>query len=126
MVFASHGITFFQHPAFQTLLILPAAGPTLAAIIVQTALVGKTKINAWFRSLWRWKAEIRWLVIAVALPAIIFLLDKFVAQAFKLLASAEVTSEKTAGIVLGAFVIALGSNPWEEVGWRGFALPLNR
>ncbi len=35
----------------------------------------------------------------------------------------EIAPENTAGLLLGAFLIALLSNPWEKVGWRGFALP---
>ena len=123
MVAASWGAPWFQHPAFQILLILPAAGPTLAAIIVQRVLVGKTGANRWFRSLWRWRIRARWLGVAIALPAILLLADKLVAQAFGLPIAWEPVNENRAGLVISAFVIALLSNPWEEVGWRGFALP---
>jgi len=61
-------------------------------------------------------------VVAIALPAILHLADNLVARILGLPLSLEVASEKTAGLVLSAFVIALLSNPWEEVGWRGFAL----
>ncbi|MBC7250609.1 MAG: CPBP family intramembrane metalloprotease [Anaerolineae bacterium] len=123
MVAASQGVSWFRHPTFQILLILPAVGPTLAALIVQRVLVGKAGIDSWFRSLWRWKGGVLWLVVTIALPALLLLVDNFVAQAFGLPVSAEIGGGKTAGLVLSAFVVALISNPWEEVGWRGFALP---
>jgi len=122
MVAASQGVSLFKHPAFQILLILPAIGPTLAAVVVQRVLVGKAETDSWFRSLWRWEVSVLWLVVAIALPAILHLADNLVARILGLPLSLEVASEKTAGLVLSAFVIALLSNPWEEVGWRGFAL----
>lgn len=123
MVAASQGVSLFKHPAFQILLILPAIGPTLAAVIVQRVLVGKAGTDSWFRSLWRWKVSVLWLVVTIALPATLHLADNLVARILGLPLSLEIASEKTAGLVLSAFVIALISNPWEEVGWRGFALP---
>ena len=122
MVAASHDVSWFKQPAFQVLLILPAVGPALAAVIVQRALVGKKGTNFWFRSLWRWKAGVRWLVVSVTLPAVLLLAESVVERVLGLTASG-IVSQRTAGLVFGAFVIALVSNPWEEVGWRGFALP---
>ena len=123
MVAASRGVSLFQHPAFQVLLILPAVGPTLAAVIIQRVLVGKAGTVSWFRSLWRWKVGVLWLVAAITLPAILHLAASFAAWTFGLPFSSETAGEKTVGLALSAFVIALISNPWEEVGWRGFALP---
>ena len=123
MVAASRGVSLFQHPAFQILLILPALGPTLAAVIVQRVLVGSQGTASWFRSLWRRKINALWLLVAVTLPAILHLADRVVAQTFGFALSSETVGEKTVGLVISAFVIALISNPWEEVGWRGFALP---
>jgi membrane protease YdiL (CAAX protease family) len=123
MVVASRGAAFFQHPGFQIFLILPAVGPTLAAVIVERVLVGKTGAASWFRSLWRWKVGALWLIAAIVLPAALHLAANFVAWTFRLPLSVEMSGEKTVGLFLSAFVIALISNPWEEAGWRGFALP---
>jgi membrane protease YdiL (CAAX protease family) len=123
MVAASQGISLFRHPAFQILLILPALGPTLAAILVQRVLNGKTGAALWFRSLWHRKVGGLWLGVAILLPAILHLIDHFLARALASSPPLEVAGEKTVGSVLSAFVIALIANPWEEVGWRGFALP---
>ncbi|RMF47217.1 MAG: CPBP family intramembrane metalloprotease [Anaerolineae bacterium] len=123
MVAASRGISWFQHPAFQILLLLPAIGPTLAAVTIQRVLSDKTKTGVWFRSLWHWKAGVLWFVVAIVLPLTLHLADNLTAQTFGLSPSSEMAGEKTAGLFLPAFVMALLSNPWEEVGWRGFALP---
>ena len=80
MVAASQGVSLFKHPAFQILLILPAIGPTLAAVIVQRVLVGKAGTDSWFRSLWRWKVSVPWLVVTIALPATLHLADNLVAR----------------------------------------------
>jgi len=64
-----------------------------------------------------------WLVAAIILSVMLFLADNFVAQAFGLPLAVEMAREDPAGLLLSAFAIALISNPWEEVGWRGFALP---
>jgi membrane protease YdiL (CAAX protease family) len=123
MVAGSRGVSWAQHPAFQTFLILPAVGPALAAIIVQRVLVGKTGANEWFRSLWRWRVGIGWWGIAITLPALSLLADKVVTQILGLPVAWESAGENKAALIIFAFVIALLSNPWEEVGWRGFALP---
>ncbi len=122
-VIASRGIPWFGHPVFQILLILPAIGPTLAALIVQRACVGRAEANRWFRSLWWWRIGMRWAGIAVVLPALILLVKALVTKVFGLSPTWEPGDENRIGVAIFAFVVALLSNPWEEVGWRGFALP---
>ena len=45
MVAASYGIAPFTHPLFQVLLILPAVGPLLAAVIVTGAGQGRAGVK---------------------------------------------------------------------------------
>ncbi len=123
LVAASRGVALFQHPAFQILLILPAAGPTVAALIVQRAVVGKAGTDQWFRSLWQRRMGRRWLGVVLVLPAISLLADRLVARMLGLPVVWEPTGEDKVKLVVSAFVIAVLANPWEEVGWRGFALP---
>ncbi len=122
MVAASQGVSFFQHPAFHFLLILPAVGPALAAFLVQRNALGHARASAWFRSLWRWRANGLWLFVAMILPALLLLADDGIARALGWSASAPM-GQTTPAVALSALVVALLSNPWEEVGWRGFALP---
>lgn len=123
MVFASHGVPWLQHPVFRMLLLLPAAGPTLAAVIVQRVLVGRTETGVWFRSLWRWRIKRKWIIVAIGLPAVTVLAARGLAQAFHLPGVRLSPDEDRMGLGMSAFLIALVSNLWEEVGWRGFALP---
>lgn len=51
----SHGIAPFDHPVFQTLLILPAIGPALAAIIVTGRMQGKRGVQNLLRALIQWR-----------------------------------------------------------------------
>jgi len=55
MVAGSRGIAPFEHPLFQVLLLLPAIGPALAAVIVTAASEGKAGIDRLFRPLGQWR-----------------------------------------------------------------------
>ncbi len=44
-------------------------------------------------------------------------------QAFGLAATAESQGNNVIGMAMATLVMSLFSNTWEEVGWRGFALP---
>ncbi len=126
MVAASQGIALFKHPLFQFFLVLPAAGPTLAALMVARADLGKAGAAAWFRSLWRWPVPWWWLLVVIVLPALLLLAQKAVTQMLGLPAMMEPlapSGESKLGMLMAGLTVALLANPWEEVGWRGFALP---
>ncbi len=123
MVMASQGITPFAHPLFQFLLILPAIGPTLAAVLVTAASDGKVSVNLLFKPLLQWRVGAIWLVIAIIAPALLLLAGKIVTQALGLAATAELQGNNMVGMAIATLVMSLFSNTWEEVGWRGFALP---
>ncbi|MFZ2147610.1 MAG: CPBP family intramembrane glutamic endopeptidase [Sedimentisphaerales bacterium] len=122
-VAASHGLSAFQNPFFQFLLILPAFGPALAAIIVVNILSGKTGSKDLLASLLRWRVGVIWYMLALFGPVALLL----GAVVLDILFSDKTpnfgrfgTETWSTGLV--ALAIALLSNPWEEVGWRGFAL----
>ncbi len=119
----SQGVSPFDHPIFQVLLILPAIGPMLAAIIVTWAMDGKSSVPLLLKPLLQWRVGALWLGIAVVTPALLLLLGKMVTQAWGLVATPEPQSDNIIAIAISAFVMSVLSNPWEEVGWRGFALP---
>jgi len=123
MVAGSRGIAPFDQPLFQVLLLLPAIGPALAAIVVTAAKDGKAGINLLLKPLLRWRIGVIWLGIAVIAPALLLLAGKIVTQVLGLTPAAAPQSGNLAGMAIAAFVMALFSNTWEEVGWRGFALP---
>ncbi len=117
----SHGISPFEHPLFQSLLLLPAVGPALAAVIVTAANEGKAGVDRLFKPLAQWRAGALWLAAAVLSPILLLLAAKLLTQSLGLKAASA--PQGGWAMVIGAFVMALLSNTWEEVGWRGFALP---
>ncbi len=123
MVAGSRGIALFAHPVFQFLLLLPAIGPALAAVIVTAANDGKAGVDRLFQPLGRWRVGAVWLIVAVIAPALLLLAGKIVTLALGLSATIVSSDNNIAGIAIAALVMSLFSNTWEEVGWRGFALP---
>ncbi len=119
-VAASRGVAFFEHPAFQILLLLPAVGPTIAAVVVTRATEGKEGVRSLMARLTRWRVSPLWYAVALLLPALVHLgagaVDRVIGQ--------PSSETRLVGPTLVSFVIiSLLANPWEEVGWRGFALP---
>lgn len=123
MVAGSRGIAPFGHPFFQALLLLSATGPALAAIIVTTALDGKPGTTRLLERLVHWRVGAVWLMVAVLAPALLLLAGKMVTQALGLAITTESHGSTIVGMALGTLVMSVFSNTWEEVGWRGFALP---
>ncbi len=123
VVAGSRGIFPFNSPVFQFLLILPAIGPALAAMIVTWASDRKAGISPLLKPLLQWRVGVIWLGIAVVTPALLLVVGKMVTHALGLVATSESQGDNIIAIAFSAFVMSLFSNPWEEVGWRGFALP---
>ncbi len=124
VVLGSRGVTFFKAPYFQVLLVLPALGPMLAAVIVSSWTGGKEAVGRLFTSLIHWRVPFRWYLVAIALPASLLLIGKVVTARLALTTTSHAPVQANlAATFITALVIALLSNPWEEVGWRGFALP---
>lgn len=100
---------------------LGGGGPTLAAVVVLLARREKADIGNLFRSLFKLKAAPWWFVftfgfwLAVATSALGG--EALLGQARPALGSFAW------GSLLPIFVTMLLSNVWEEIGWRGFALP---
>jgi len=120
----SHNIAPFNNPYLQFLLIFPAVGPTMAAVIVTLVAQGRTRIRDLLKPLIQWRVSPVWYIIAIFGPLVLLL----VGQAITNLVGFSVTSAGSPQgsllpLIVSAFVMSLLSNPWEEVGWRGFALP---
>ena len=122
VVAGSRGIVPFDHPAFQLLLILPAIGPALAAIVVTQAWEGKTGVTRLLGQLVRWRVEARWWVAAAVAPALFLVAGKAITDVLNLSAAPSLQGNIVA-LALSAFVVSLPANLGEEIGWRGFALP---
>ncbi len=122
MVAGSRGVAPLQHPLFQVLLLLPAIGPALAAILVTAANEGKAGVNRLFKPLVQWRVGAAWVLVAVVAPALLLLAGKIVTQVLGL-AAPSAPRGNVLGLAMATLVMSVLSNTWEEVGWRGFALP---
>jgi membrane protease YdiL (CAAX protease family) len=121
LALGSRGIAPFDNPYFQILLIFPAVGPTLAAIIVLVIMHGKTGVQGLFKAFIQWRVGFIWYIIAVLGPVILFFAAQLTTRVFGL--PAIYPGQQGISFFLTVFVSSLVANPWEEIGWRGFALP---
>jgi uncharacterized protein len=93
-------------------------GPALAAMIMAAVTGGKGELKALLSRVVRWRIGLPWYVIALGLPTVLSLATAglaYVLGAPKLL---QVGTLTIFDIIL--FVLVVG----EELGWRGYALPL--
>lgn len=84
---------------------------------------GKAGISSLLKPLLQWRVGVIWLGIVVAAPALLLVVGRVVTQAFGLATTSESQGGTIVAVAISAFVMSSLSNPWEEVGWRGFALP---
>lgn len=122
-VMGSHGIAPFVHPSFQFLLILSAVGPALAAMIVTQVTYGKAQVKNLLKALIQWQANLGWYLVAIFGPVALLLIAQGVTKFSALTATQPAHRKELFPLALSALLMSLFSNPWEEVGWRGFALP---
>lgn len=122
-VLGSQGVAPFGSPAFQLLLVLPALAPALAALIVTQATCGKAAVGDLFKALVRWRVAPIWYAVAVLIPLLLLLAARFLTTALRLADISPQPQGNLVALAVSAFTLSLFSNPWEEVGWRGFALP---
>lgn len=121
-VMGSHGIAPFDRPYFQFLLILPALGPALAAVIVTQAAYGKRQAGDLFKALVQWRIGPVWYAIPLLGPIVLLLAGQFLTKSLGFSATQPGYQGNPFPLAISAFMMSLFANPWEEIGWRGFAL----
>ncbi|MCX7682366.1 MAG: CPBP family intramembrane metalloprotease [Anaerolineae bacterium] len=119
----SHGVVPFNNPYFQFLLLLPVIGPALAAVIVTQATQGRTGVRGLFGALVRWRVGLVWYIVAVLGPLAILMAARAITGLLGLSPTGPAVQGDPLPLAISAFITSLFSNPWEEIGWRGFALP---
>lgn len=119
----SQGVTPFNQPYFQPLIILPALSPMLAAVVVTRAAYGKIQVGELFKPLVQWRINLGWYLVAVLAPIVLLLSGQSLTKWLGFAAAQPALQGEILPLAISAFVLSLFSNPWEEVGWRGFALP---
>jgi membrane protease YdiL (CAAX protease family) len=113
-------LTWWTYPLlkFSPLLGIPGLfGPALAAIIMAAVTDGKSGVKALLSRVVCWRVGLRWYVIALGLPTVLAL----VTAGFNyLLRSSDIQAGRVGVLDFVVFVLVVG----EELGWRGYALPL--
>jgi membrane protease YdiL (CAAX protease family) len=127
LVAGSHGVIFFQQRIFQVMLALPGFGPAVAAVIVTRIVDGKDAPRKLLARLLHGRVGLRWYLVALLGPLAILL----AAAGIHYLAGGAYPAAGTSlgygvgpilRVAIAELSISLAANPWEEVGWRGFAL----
>lgn len=113
-----HGLFPFDNPLLN---ILGGLGPTIAAVSVILLIKEKDGIRKLFGALLKWNVSIWWFVFAFGfwfMVAIVAIgVGKIFGQAFPAFGQFQW------GGLIPMFIAMLLNNVWEEIGWRGFALP---
>lgn len=117
----AHSIHFFKNIFWMAFLILPATGPALAAWI--TTSLEKDSNNG-LAVLWAnlmKPVSWRWCALVVLLPGAMQIVSYWLSIWLFPDQKTILPALPFTGVMYAA-AMSFGSNPWEEVGWRGFAL----
>ena len=100
-------------------------GVSIAAIAVAALIDGRREVGALLRRVTVWRVGVRWYLIALLGPACLLAVSAWV----NVLMGAQIASEGPLvdwlelGRLFGVQVVGVIAGAWEELGWRGFALP---
>jgi len=100
-------------------------GPSLAAIAAAALIDGRREVGALLRRVTVWRVGGRWYLVALLGPACLLT----VAAWLNVLVGAEITTTGPLvdwfelGRLFGVQVVGVVAGAWEELGWRGYALP---
>jgi membrane protease YdiL (CAAX protease family) len=102
--------------------LLMVVGPTVAAVLTLRLAGSPGGLKGLFLPLLRWRVSIIWYFCAIMIPAGILTATRCLEHVLAVPSSPPAWDAKLPSLT-HAFVVAVLANPWEEVGWRGFALP---
>lgn len=111
----TYGLFPFQSALF---FVVGGVGPTLAAVAVIYMLHGKDGPRKLFEPLTYWRVGLRWYLVGLFAYPIIWLLAVYLPGGVSL-----DVEKLNKGILIPLFLSSILMNVWEEIGWRGFALP---
>jgi uncharacterized protein len=99
-------------------------GPTLSAFIMTGATEGREGVRRLLRRIVLWRVGLRWyLFVLLGIPAIVLVSTVVMPGALASFQVSEVPSTLVLYVVAGPFMLFAGGPVFEEIGWRGFALP---
>jgi uncharacterized protein len=121
-ILGSRGIPPFDHPAFAFANLLAGLSPTVAALVVLGATEERAAIKALLLPLVRWRVSIWWYMIALLGPVALFAIASLV-DTIRTGGWVGVQPSVAAPAMIAALAANVAINIWEEIGWRGYALP---
>ena len=99
-------------------------GPTLSALIVTRASEGREGVRRLLGRIVLWRVGFRWyLFVLLGIPAIMLVSAVVMPGALLSFKASAVPSTLVLYVVAGLFFLFAGGPVFEEIGWRGFALP---
>jgi uncharacterized protein len=99
-------------------------GPTLSAFIVTSATEGREGVGRLLRRIVLWRVGLGWYAfVLLGIPAVVFASAVVMPGAQASFEASTVPSELVKYVVLGPVLLFIGGPVFEEIGWRGFALP---
>ncbi len=99
-------------------------GPTLSAFVVTGASEGREGVGRLLRRIVLWRVKLRWYAFALlGVPAVVLLCAAVMPGAIASFDAAAVPSALFLYVVAGFVYLFIGGPVFEEIGWRGFALP---
>jgi membrane protease YdiL (CAAX protease family) len=102
------------------LYLVAVLGPHASAVVITAIERGRPGLRAFYRLVFR-RVPLRWAIVAISVPPIVYLTRDAIAVAFHLPHTSffHDPQRTLAALIFGQLAVALG----EEPGWRGFALP---
>lgn len=119
---SSYGVFNLDPLTTTFLFVLGGAAPTLAALAVALALKGRKGPDVLFEPFRRWRVGLFWYLVALLAPFLVTVAGLYADRLFLGGPTPDWSHFEWAGLPF-MFLSAFISYVWEEVGWRGFALP---
>jgi len=100
-------------------------GVSIAAIAVAALIDGRREVGALLRRATVWRVGVRWYLVALLGPVALLA----AAASVNVIGGAQIATEGPLvdwlelGRLFGVQVVGVFAGAWEELGWRGFALP---
>jgi membrane protease YdiL (CAAX protease family) len=123
---AGVGLLPYDGGPFSTLLNVAALvlGPTLSALVVTGATEGKDGVRRLLCRIVMWRVGFRWYAfVLLGIPAIVLASAVVVPGALASFDASAVPKVMFLYVTAGLFFLFAGGPFFEEIGWRGFALP---
>ena len=99
-------------------------GPTLSAFVATGASEGREGVRRLLRRIVLWRVKLRWYAFALlGIPAVVLFSAAVMPGALASFDAAAVPSALVKYVVVGFIYLFIGGPVFEEIGWRGFALP---